>query len=159
MLSSLTEVREKQVAFCILLDQSVDPNLLQVHRMGNGNAVILIRVAKSTPWNNGPFVLENPAKAFSFPFWFVEAPTPWTIATFSFPFIAVCGAPLLVGRLEDFHDRSSQLEEPVFVPEGDLRATGAEQEEWGDDSRTYEQAKIHRHFTIVTVDEWWRPQK
>jgi hypothetical protein len=45
------------------------------------------------------------------------------------------------------------VEEPVFVPEGDLRATGAEQEEWGDDSRTYEQAKIHRHFTIVTVDE------
>jgi hypothetical protein len=95
----------------------------------------------------------KPGKGLLLPVLVCGGTNPLNDSYLFFPFIAVCGAPLVVGRLEDFHDRSSQLEEPVFVPEGDLRATGAEQEEWGDDSRTYEQAKIHRHFTIVTVDE------
>ena len=44
IISSLPEVLDEQVTFGILLVEAVDPNLLRVYRVGDGGAVVVIRV-------------------------------------------------------------------------------------------------------------------
>jgi hypothetical protein len=55
----------KQVAFCVLFVETVDPNLLQVHRVGNSRTVKIVGIDAEFFFENEPLLLENSLSAFS----------------------------------------------------------------------------------------------